>query len=231
MNTAATMISMAAMLGGVVVASDASAAQLGFYGGAYVAQTDPQDITVGPFDDFSVFVYDQYGFTPTATRSSLDTKDTVYGFNIGYRWLRNFAVEASYMNLGTVSYRNRSDGIDTQVNANATWLQNVETSSSAITLSGLGILPVGEAFEMYARGGLLITNNHLRVFISDGQGSDQLQITGSGTSLLAGVGASLNVLEIYQIRLEFQRAFDAGDDDVAGKSDIDMISLGFTASF
>ena len=47
---------------------------------------------------------------------------------------------------------------------------------------------------------------------------------------LVGIGTSLNFLEIYDFRLEYQRVFDAGD-EATGEGDVDMISVGVTVVF
>jgi hypothetical protein len=46
----------------------------------------------------------------------------------------------------------------------------------------------------------------------------------------AGIGTSFNFLEIYDLRLEYQRIVDAGDKNT-DEADADVITLGITVVF
>ena len=111
------------------------------------------------------------------------------------------------------------------------WAQNIETSTSGIALSALGILPLNYRWETYVRGGVLIANSEESVFITDNINSQKLRATQSSFDLFAGAGVSFSLAEIYNIRLEYGRVFDAGDDKVLDEADVDMASLNVTVSF
>jgi opacity protein-like surface antigen len=98
-------------------------------------------------------------------------------------------------------------------------------------MSALGILPLSYRWEVYARGGVLISNSTLNVFLTDGVQSDKARRTQSGFDLLAGAGISFSIAEIYSVRLEYQRVFDAGDDATLDAADVDMATLNVTVSF
>ena len=53
----------------------------------------------------------------------------------------------------------------------------------------------------------------------------------SDTDFLLGVGFGFTVLEIYQLRLEYQRILSIGDEDLWGEGDVDVLSLGMTVTF
>ena len=78
---------------------------------------------------------------------------------------------------------------------------------------------------------MLISNNTESVFITDNVGSESLRASKSGADLLAGVGVSFSIVEIYQLRLEFGRVFDAGEDDTLDEADVDMATLNIAVSF
>jgi hypothetical protein len=128
-------------------------------------------------------------------------------------------------------YRDRSTGARAGVAGLQNWAQNVESSTSGISLSALGILPLSYRWEVYARAGLLISNNTESVFITDNVGSESLRASKSGADLLAGVGVSFSIVEIYQLRLELGRVFDAGEDDTLDEADVDMATLNIAVSF
>jgi len=218
------------VLAGSVGAGTARAAQTGIYAGVSFAMVE-KDSSRSAFQDEALLVYNAFGFTPTSTSASLDPKDSSYGFVVGWRLTEHIALEGGYMDLGTVAYKDRSTGLFANTPPPENWAQNIETSTSGIALSALGILPLTYRWETYARGGVLIANSEESVFITDGVNSQKLRATQSSFDLFAGVGVSFSLAEIYNIRLEYGRVFDAGDDKVLNEADVDMASLNVTVSF
>lgn len=218
------------VLAGGVVAGNARAAQLGVYAGISYAMVE-KDSTRSVFENEAVGIYNAFGFTPTQTTGTFDSKDSSYGFVVGWRLTEHIAVEGGYIDLGDVTYRDRSTGFAEGAPAPQDWAQNVESSTSGIALAALGILPLSYRWEVYARGGVLISNNTESVFITNGVDSRPLRGSKSGLDLMAGVGVSFSVVEIYNLRLEFGRVFDAGEDDALDEADVDMATLNVTVSF
>jgi hypothetical protein len=218
------------VLAGSVGAGTARAAQTGIYAGVSFAMVE-KNSTRSAFAAEALGIYDAFGFTPTSTNSTLDAKDSSYGFVVGWRLTEHIAVEGGYMDLGDVAYKDRSTGLFANTPPPENWAQNIETSTSGIALSALGILPLSYRWETYARGGVLIANSEESVFITDGNNSQKLRATQSSFDLFAGVGASFSIAEIYNIRLEYGRVFDAGDDKVLDEADVDMATLNVSVSF
>lgn len=218
------------VLAGSVGAGTARAAQLGIYAGVSFAMVE-KDSSRTAFEDEALLVYNAFGFTPTSTSASLDPKDSSYGFVVGWRLTEHIALEGGYMDLGTVAYKDRSTGLFANTPPPENWAQNIETSTSGIALSALGILPLSYRWEVYARGGVLIANSEESVFITDNINSQKLRATQSSFDLFAGAGVGFSLAEIYNIRLEYGRVFDAGDDKVLNEADVDMATLNVTVSF
>jgi hypothetical protein len=218
------------VLAGGVGAGNASAAQLGIYAGVSYAMAE-KDSNRGVFEDEALAIYNAFGFAPQTTSGSFDAEDSSYGFVVGWRLTEHIALEGGYMDLGEVVYRDRSTGLVDGTPPEESWAQNVESSTSGIALSALGIWPLSYRWEVYARAGVLISNNTERVFITDNVGSESLRASKSGADLLAGVGLSFSIVEIYQVRLEFGRVFDAGEDDTLDEADVDMATLNIAVSF
>jgi OmpA-like transmembrane domain len=218
------------VLAGGVIAGNARAAQLGIYAGISYAMAE-KDSTRSVFEDEAVRIYNGFGFTPQTTTGSFDAKDSSYGFVVGWRLTEHIALEGGYMDLGEVVYRDRSTGSRAGVAGLQDWAQNVESSTSGIALSALGVWPLSYRWEIYARAGVLISNNTESIFITDGVGSESGRVSKSGADLLAGVGVSFSVVEIYQLRLELGRVFDAGEDDTVEEADVDMATLNIAVSF
>lgn len=211
---------------GCLAAVDASAAEPGFYVGVNYNQTD-NSAARASYDAVTAQVYDSFGFVPTASSASFDTKDKGYGFFGGYRFFSWLALEGGYATLGTVERRDQSVG--TVGGVPQTWNQNITSQARGMAVSALGILPINYRFELYGRVGALFATNKDTLFITDGAASRQASSSDSSVNLLAGVGASFTFLEIYSARLEYQRAFDVGSD--LAKGDVDVLSLGLSVRF
>lgn len=218
------------VLAGSVGVDTARAAQLGIYAGISYAMVD-KDSDPSDFAAEALGIYNDFGFGPQTSSASFDTKDSAYGFVVGWRLTEHIALEGGYLDLGDVAYRDRSTGLFNNTPPAENWAQNIETSTSGIALSALGILPLSYRWEVFARAGVLISNSEESVFITDGVGSESGSINKSGFDLFAGAGISFSLAEIYNVRLEYGRVFDAGDDALVDEADVDMATLNVTVSF
>lgn len=223
----------AAIIASIVLAGSAApaaAAQLGIYAGLSYLMAD-KDADVSVFAEEALADYNSFGFEPQSTVASFDTKDNSYGFVVGWRFAEHFAVEGGYLDLGDVTYKDRSTGIFDGTPPPQDWAINLDSSTSGIALSGLGILPLSYRWEVYARGGVLISNNTANLFITNGFDSRKFRASKSGADLLAGAGVSFSIAEIYNVRLEYLRVFDAGAEETLGEGDVDVATLNVTVSF
>jgi len=211
------------------------AAELGFYvGGAYGPVS--KDIDKSPFDDLLVRLNaGLFGYIPTSTTSTFDNEDYGYSFVGGYRLNSWLAVEGGYMGLGKQPYRATMQGNflpavegDPLEPSPLTVTTNAKTGG--FSLSALGILPMSYRWELYGRLGVLFASNELTLYATDGVGAFKQTSNGSSTDFLAGAGATFTFAEIYGLRAEYQRVFDAGDDTV-GEADTDLVTLGVTVKF
>jgi OOP family OmpA-OmpF porin len=221
-------------MAGSISGQAAKAAELGFYvGGAY--GNGSKDIARSAFDQSALGIFDFFGFLPAGGTSSIDPDNRGYGFTAGYRLTPHLAVEGGYTELGKVTYRARVDG-DVVVEqffreGPATVNLSSQAKTGGFALSALGILPLSYRWEMYGRAGIMFSSNELTLFITDSEFSYKAQPTGSSTDFLAGAGISFTFAEIYSFRGEYQRVFDAGDDDTVGEGDADLVTLGITVKF
>ena len=125
-----------------------------------------------------------------------DGSDTGFKVFGGYRFIKYLAAEVEYLDGGTVE-----DG-------------GLEIDVSGFNLSGVGILPVGEKFNLFAKLGMIFWDVG-----SNGFGDD------SGEDFSWGVGAGYSFTEQFGMQLEYQ-GFEIEDADT-----VDMISLGATWKF
>lgn len=209
----------------------AQAAQPGFYVGGMYGQGDKQ-IDIADFDTYAmtrVFPDPSVQLTVESMTSTLDDSDAGFGFFAGYRFNTHLAVEGGYMDLGNVAYRANASGNITGVPTDARL--NVDTETSGMTVAALGIWPLSYRWEVYGRVGALFSSNDFRVFYDDVEQSPRRgEFSENDVDMLVGLGTSFNFLEIYDLRLEFQRIFDAGD-KTTGEADVDLISLGISVVF
>jgi hypothetical protein len=225
---------IAFILAGSAAMGTARAAELGVYAGVSFAMVK-KDSTRSVFEDEALAVAALAGFQPApATRTAtLDSEDSSYGFVVGWRMSEHVAFEGGYLDLGEVKYREHAAGVFLSDPPEAgTLQQNIDSSTSGIQMSALGILPLSYRWEVYARGGVLIANNTEDIFVQDDLGnSGKLRANKSGFDLLAGVGISFSIAEIYNLRLEYQRVFDAGESATLDEADVDLATLNVTVSF
>ena len=220
----------------VAVAPDVAAAERGLYVGGYVGQGSkdaPRDF----YELFNTDIQNFAFFTATEQTTSLDDSDTAFGIVIGYRLTPHLAIEGGYSNFGQVTYRSRASGNFPLESGTAN--VSIDTETAGFTLAALGVLPLTRDWELYARAGVLIADNKIRIQIT-AQGQQFLPPLGnrfaasdsaSSTDTYAGVGIGRRFFEIYDLRLEYLRAFDAGDESAGGKGDVDAALLGLIVTF
>jgi OOP family OmpA-OmpF porin len=209
------------------LAPSAQAAQIGFYIGGQYGQSS-KDGNIQDFDVYAQQNYDLFGLTVESGSSSLDDSDSGYGFVAGYRFTPHLAVEGGYLNLGNLKYRSRVSGNIDGVPSDAAF--NVDSETSGIAVSALGVWPLSYRWEVYGRAGVLFASNTATLFYADVIGAARGEFSENSIDGMAGVGTSLSFLEIYDFRVEYQRVFDAGD-EATGEGDVDMISVGITVVF
>lgn len=221
---------------GVAAAHDAAAMERGLYVGGHFGQSS-KDAPRTFYELFNSDIQSFAFFEPTGQTSSFDDSDTAFGLSVGYRLTRHFAVEGGYHQFGEVSYRSRANGNFPMEPGTAN--VNIDTETTGFTLALLGVLPLTREWELFARAGALFASNKLQIEVN-AEGQQFLpplgthfaaQDSGSTTETYAGVGISRAFYEIYGVRLEYLRAFDAGDEFRGAKGDLDAVFLGVIVTF
>lgn len=223
---------VAAVVFGVAVSSPAAqAAQPGFYIGGFYGQSD-KDSNI---QDYSVFAATQIfpsrviQLTVESITERLDTKDTSFGFLAGYRFNPHLAVEGGYVDLGSVSYRAQARGNITGVPTEATL--NLDSDTSGLTVAAVGVWPLSYRWEVYGRAGALFASSDFSIYYIDvEQIPKRERFANNDVDFFAGVGTSFNFLEIYDLRLEYQRFIGAGDKNT-DEADANMFSIGISVVF
>ena len=225
---------------GLLAAQAACSADIGFYVGGFYGVSE-KDETLGIYQSFSQDVDPAIGYSRDSFTQTLDSRSKAYGFIGGYRLFENLAIEGGYMQLGVSKYRDRASGtysgLATDANPNpadipADLTLNVDSEIGGIAISALGILPVSYRGEVYGRAGVMFSTHDFVFYLNDNLGGPPIRdgFSESSTDFLAGIGASFLVAEVYTLRAEYIRVFDAGNEDL-GEGDVSMLTVGVTVRF
>ena len=164
------------------------------------------------------------GTEPTGT-SDLNDMDSIWGAQVGYRFNRFVAAEVGYVDLGKANYV--ADLVSDFGLGDEAYQSRGRFTSSGPTVAVLGILPIKEIFDVYARGGIYFADTRMRVrFVFP----DQILSTESkaGTQeFFGGLGFAWNFSEDYAVRGEVTPFLDVGDDDRTGEASVTMLAVGF----
>jgi OmpA-OmpF porin, OOP family len=168
--------------------------------------------------------------------SSLDDSVSVWGLNLGYRFGKYFATEVGYAKLGEASYR--LPVLVTETETPAAGASTVTTyvseratqfTSAGPTISALGMLPLGQYFDLHVRAGIYLADTRVTNRTRDVQFNtgniNHMRVDASQTEIFGGLGGAWNINENFVLRLEYQRYLDVGDDEKTGESDIDVFNL------
>ena len=152
--------------------------------------------------------------------SSVDRSDTGFGINGGYRFNRNFAVEAAWERLGDFSYSSNTgtDTIDGKFKANA------------LSLAGLGIYPLTPNWSVYGKAGLARTSVDLEANSQSGATAVSNQ-SHSGMGLLVGAGVTYDFSGGIFTKLGWDHYAAVGDAATTGKGSIDLYQVGVGMHF
>lgn len=180
------------------------------------------------------------------TDSTLDDSLTPWGVQMGYRFNKWVAAEVGYVDLGELLYSLNGQIAGTYAyvcpcdepavvtrQLNGGFERSLQVTSAGVTASALGMLPVGEHFDLHVRGGIYYADTRVTSRLRYIDAIDQSDVfnllhrrtDASQTELFAGLGAAWNINDSFALRLEYQKFFDVGDDEKNGETDIDVINL------
>ena len=153
---------------------------------------------------------------PSVSGTTLDDKDTGFSLGVGYNFNKNFAVEAGYQRLGTVSY-SASGGVTGSYNG-APYTLNGSARLAAEDTDGWYVgpkvsLPLNEKFEINARAGWYMWKTDVVATASLGGTYNGQAIAASGsaskkydgTDMYYGVGAVYNIDKNIAVGVDYTR--------------------------
>lgn len=220
-NNVQGWVAMALLLGS---APAINATEKGFYFGFGAGQSS-FDSDQAAIDDSVLDAFASEGYSVVSATSDLDDSDTAFSGFVGYRFIKYFALEAAYIDLGELTYK-----------ANGTVRRGLATAPGSVKISGgskgpaiaaLAILPISDTFEIYARGGTLFSDTEVSASLRIGNDSGSDSLSENAVDSFVGVGAAVNFGANWSGRLEYTRYLDVGDEEETGEQDVDLLSVSF----
>ena len=162
--------------------------------------------------------------------SGTEESDIGYQAMFGYRFHRYFAAE-----LGLAQY----GSLVSKANADLDFGQGFVPTSVALkfsaggpVVSAIGILPLNNNFEFFARLGYLFASAQ-REFSArvDGESAGGGSAHGESQNPVYGVGFAWHINQVYSIRGEYQRLDSLGEKNQTGKEDVTVMGLGLIVRF
>jgi len=212
-------------------AQPALAGDTGFYVGADVG-TMSVDIDKGGLDSLFLEGLASEGLFFDGS-SDVDDSDTTYGLTVGYRFMPYLAVEGQYLDLGEAKYSANGDVYDEFDSFLGTANLDIGIDSSGFALSVLGILPIQEVWEVYARLGMYFGDTDADFSVSVDDGSEPLSMGDSKSEeeFFYGIGGGYTFNETWNVRVEYTIFQDIGDEDLTGETDLDRFVIGVNYRF
>jgi opacity protein-like surface antigen len=164
-------------------------------------------------------------------QSSSDDTDLGYQVKFGYRFHRYFAAEFSLVQFGDLTTKASGDVDYDNVGQFQPVTAKFKFHPNGFMLSALGILPVGEKFELFGRLGYLFSSVEREVGIrSEGETLFAGSFSDDAQEVLYGVGLAFNLNQVYSLRAEYQFADKVGSSEI-GTEDLNFLSLGLQMRF
>jgi opacity protein-like surface antigen len=174
-------------------------------------------VFIAPFPPFNATVV-LASARPVLWLPGDDDETTAWSLTAGYRINRYLAIEASYVDLGTLE---ATHTISTILGGGGTLAFHRELETTGPALAAIGILPLSDSWELYVRAGMLFADSELTTAINGNSNSRSFD----SEATTVGAGAQFDWGGNWSARLEFQRSFDVGGNDVASEADVDAVSL------
>ena len=202
----------------IIIASTASAQEVGWYGGI-AAGMGTVDISTKDWDD------------GTLSNKQLKNKNFSYKVTAGYHFTSHFAGELSYLHFGDSKFNAYEPGTVPSI-----WLTgNVDGTVmvSGISVTGMLSQSLGKRFAVFASGGTFFWNTTMTSEPTLSGGtlalSNNQVIHDDGVRFIYGVGADMRVYRQLYIRMEWEHTTVR----FAGNLDrgADFPSLGMTLNF
>jgi len=208
-----------------------NANRVGPYGTALIGMTSYSGDPTNDEADL-VDLITNSGFPSQDVSASTDDSDIGYQAAFGYRFTRYVALELGLSQYGSLTSTATGD-IDPGDGSGFVPVKvELAFNVGGPVIAGVGILPLGEKFELYGRIGLLFASVE-REFSSrvDGQRGVGGSARGDDQLPVYAAGVSWNINQVYSVRAEYQVINDVGDASRTGTEDLKTATVGIIVRF
>jgi len=207
-----------------------SANRIGAYGGALIGYSNySNDQTL---NELALEEILEGTGAPIQGELSSSTENTDIGYQamFGYRFHRFFSAELGLAQFGSLESTARGD-LDFGDGFVPTSVSFTYTVGGPV-ISAIGILPLNEKFELFARLGYMFTSAE-REFSArvDGESAGSGATKGDSQDPVYGIGFAWHINQVYSIRGEFQKLDSLGEASRTGEEDLTVIGLGVIIRF
>ena len=196
----------------------------GWYFGVTGGEAKAADLDQATLDDIVLFAFESNGAEVLSGSSTFDDSDTSFSLFGGYRFSEYFAVEAGYVDFGTVEYR--SSGMVDLIGSPMPATYSIDFEAKGFTATAVGSVPLGTAFDLHGRAGILFADTKITETASIASFSDRFSYSANSQDFFYGLGVGLHLAQHWSFSLDWQQFKDVGDDEETGESDVNRLSLG-----
>jgi OmpA-OmpF porin, OOP family len=207
-----------------------NANRIGPYGGALIGYSDYTDDQTPNEQTLEAILRDRGVPIEGELSSSSENTDLGYQVMFGYRFHRYIAAELGLAQFGGVE-SSASGNLDFGNGFVPTTVKFTFTAGGPV-LSAIGILPVHEKFELFARLGFLFASadNKFSARIG-GENAGSGSFKGDSQNPVYGLGFAWNINQVYSIRGEYQKIDALGEENSTGEQDLTVMGLGLIIRF
>lgn len=189
------------------------------------------------------------GWTVLTSSAALDRRDTSdAGFRVaaGYRFNDYLALEAGYVNLGTVS-ASGSGGYSWSCNSppgevcvdivgTGSYASHAQLQAHGWSMSAIGSWPISERWSLFAKLGAFDARAEFEASSAPTEPDPNvvpvsIHDTSTHWGPAYGVGVDYSALAHWAVRLGWERYAHFGDRDTSGKVNVNLLSLGVMYAF
>jgi len=162
------------------------------------------------------------------------TENTDLGYQalFGYRFHRFFSAELGLAQFGQLKSTAKADVDFGDGNGFVPSSIALTFTAGGPMLSAIGILPIGEKFELFGRLGYLFTSSERSLSSKvNGQTGSFGSAKGDSQNPVYGVGFALHINQVYSIRGEYQQLDQLGQENRTGAEDVTVMGVGLIIRF
>ena len=163
--------------------------------------------------------------------SSVQRTHISWSADVGYMVTRNFGVEVSYLDLGSLHYSgfgthtSATDGSTSEVNL------NLDLRAHGPALALVGALPMTNIWELEARVGAFEAKTSSSFQTTTDTGVHPGALSQSSTSLLASVGTAFNIATHCVLRVDYLRLQNIKEKALEHSFNVDAVTAGLAYVF